>query len=240
MLEGLAQLMMPDWKLLGSDRYEHTFVKVAFLGPVRCLVYDVAPLPGVTGGFTGRLYIESRTWNIVRFTGTHAAGDALLAPLRKPTSKLRVDAWRKNVGRGIWLPYLAYLEEVAPLGSAAGELVRGQVRFWNFQKIGEHTDVSLNESPTATGAAKAWPTPQESQRIFEDEAEANVLDRLRQAGFLGAGTSEVERMLEQVITNLVVTNKLSLPAPVRLQDSADDAIGGCTGRQHDPGGSHPD
>ena len=64
LLDGLIQIMVPDWKQLGPERYDYKFVKVALIGAVRCVVYDVKPLNSADAGFTGRIYLEDKSWNL--------------------------------------------------------------------------------------------------------------------------------------------------------------------------------
>src|SRR5262249_2450249 len=63
---------------------------------------------------------------------------------------------------------------------------------------------------------RQWASPQQSERLFEKQAEENVIARLYQGMFLGV-PGEVEKKLDQVVTNLVVTNKLVLASPVRCR-----------------------
>ena len=54
-----------------------SFVRRQFLGQVRTLVFDVRPKPGTgSGRFLGRIWIEDRNGNIVRFNGTYTHGDS--------------------------------------------------------------------------------------------------------------------------------------------------------------------
>src|SRR5207253_10067769 len=82
LLDGLLKIMVPDWNQLGPDRYEYKFVGLTFLGAVRCLVYDVKPLNSEEDGFTGRIYLDDKSWNLIRFTGMNAHVDTMLAALR--------------------------------------------------------------------------------------------------------------------------------------------------------------
>jgi hypothetical protein len=222
LLEGLLQIMVPDWKQLRPERYEYKFVKRDFLGAVRCLVYDVKALNSEDSGFVGRVYLEDRSWNIVRFTGINSNVDRLFSTLRCENSRFRIDSWRVNVAKNRWAPSYAYVEEVPPLDSPEMPVVKGQIRFWGYdrtdnQQQQQFTDVLLNESSTTVGGRKRQPpSPQQSQRLFEDQAEENVLARLHQARFLGA-PGDVEKMLDQVVTNLIVTNKLVLGEPVHCR-----------------------
>jgi len=124
-----------------------------------------------------------------------------------------------NVAKNRWVPAYAYVEEVAPLDAPNSPLVKGQIRFWGYERTNsrQFTALELNDSPsTIKGRKQQWPSPQQSQRLFENQAEKTVLARLLQAKFLGA-TGEVEKVLDQIVTNLIVTNKLVLGRPVHCR-----------------------
>src|SRR5260370_28000741 len=222
LLDGVLQIMVPDWQQLGPDRYEYTFVRLAFLGAVRCLVYDVKPLNSEEGGFRGRIYLEDKSWNIVRFTGMNTHVDTMFAALRSKNSRCRIHSCRVNVTSNPWLPSHPSVQAVSPLDAPELPLIKGQIRFWRYDRTGtqqqqQTIDVVLNESPsTVEGRKQRWPSPQQSERLFENQAEENVLARLSQARFLGV-PGEVEKMLDQVVTNLIVTNKLVLGQPVHCR-----------------------
>lgn len=221
LLDGLVDIVVPDWKPLSPDRYEYKFVTLALLGTFRCLVYNVKPLNPDEGGFTGRVYVEDKSWNIVRFTGLSRSVDAMFTALRGKDSRFHIDSWRVNAAKRQWVPAYAYIEEVPPLDASESPLVRGQVRFWDYDRAGtspqEITDVVLDESPSiAKDRKQQWPSPQQSQRLFETQAEENVIERLSQAKLFGA-QGEVEKMLDQVVTNLLITNKLVLGQPVHCR-----------------------
>ena len=221
LLDGLVHLMVPDWQDLSPERYRYKFAGKELLGSVRCLVYDVRPRATTSGGFTGRIYIEDRMFTIVRFTGLSTPVDQALATLRVKDAKFRIDSWRTNVRKNDWVPSHAYLQEVAPFGAPVQPLAKGQVRFWGYHKAEsyqqyEFVDIVLDASPLTRKGRKQPLSPQESQRAFESQAERNVIDRLFAAKLLGTPGS-VEKNLEQVVMNLLVTNNLALSAPVRCR-----------------------
>src|SRR4029077_16043824 len=67
-----------------------------------------------------------------------------------------------------------------------------------------------------TSEAAAQLSPVLSQRRWEQEAEANVLERLEAIGLL-APEGEADEVLEPVLNNLVVTNKLNLERPLHAR-----------------------
>jgi hypothetical protein len=70
--------------------------------------------------------------------------------------------------------------------------------------VRDTTDVERQMSPWA------------SQRRWERQAEDNILERLERAALL-APAGEVDRVLETIASNLVVTNHLQLEPPVRCR-----------------------
>ncbi|MBZ5626441.1 MAG: M48 family metalloprotease [Acidobacteriia bacterium] len=218
LLDGLVQVMVPDWQELTPERYEYRFVGSELLGSVRCLVYDVLPKNREAGSFSGRVYFEDRTFNVVRFVGTNPHLDAALRALREGNSQFHIDSWRLNVAPNRWVPAYAYIQEVPPLGSPEAAVVKGQVRFWGYNRAAaersQQTSLSLQRSSSAMGAQAR--SPQEVQRMYDSQAEDNVLSRLYEAGLL-ATPGQVEKLLDQVLTNLIIPNGVVLPQPIRCR-----------------------
>jgi hypothetical protein len=52
---GFAQMAFPDLHDFNRQTYGFAFVRREFLGEVRCLVFDVAPLRSESGRFLGRM-----------------------------------------------------------------------------------------------------------------------------------------------------------------------------------------
>ena len=94
-----------DMMFVGPDNYDRAhydfvFVRRQFLGQVRTLVFDVRPKPGTgSGRFLGRIWIEDRNGNVVRFNGTYTHGDSQQAA----RSWVHFDSWRGNLQPGVWL-----------------------------------------------------------------------------------------------------------------------------------------
>jgi hypothetical protein len=118
---GFASMTVPDWRLLSSQGHTFTFLRREVLGEVRCVVLDVAPLDS-RNGFTGRIWVEDRDFNIVRFNGitrSLGSGNAVW---------FSVDSWRANVKPGLWLPSYVYSE----LQSEEGPSIKSHVRLWGY------------------------------------------------------------------------------------------------------------
>jgi hypothetical protein len=222
--DGFAAMAAPDWRLLDRGRYEFKFVRREFLGEARCYVFDVKPRRG-SEGFSGRIWIEDRDYNIVRFNGINRGTDQMLSTFFRRRGSFHVDGWRVNVLPGVWLPSSVYCEETDLSDArASGRQVRfkSQVRIWGYEaqstdRTQELTTI-LIDKPSAIDATEAprQLSPVLSQRRWEQEAEANVIERLEGVGLL-APAGEVDTVLETVLNNLIVTNGIVLERPLRCR-----------------------
>jgi hypothetical protein len=222
--DGFAALSVPDWSLLDPNRYEFTFARREFLGEARCLVFDVKPRHDRREGFSGRIWIDDRDFNIVRFNGINRSNDTSLSGFFRKKLSFHVDSWRLNAAPGEWLPAYVYCEEtdIGDSGVPRAPRIKSQVRMWGYgsketRKQQQFTEIVIDEPSVrdATNGAKQL-SPVQSQRQWEREAEENVLDRLSKGGLL-APAGEVDRILDTVINNLIVTNSLVLDAPVHCR-----------------------
>jgi len=229
--DAFAAMVAPDWGVLDRKRYEFTYVRREFLGESRCFVFDVKPLREGKQGFVGRIWIEDRDYNLVRFNGANRGSEKMLSGAFKRTLSLHMDGWRVNVAPGVWVPSYVYSEETDLNSDSSSKSsskskrqarFKSQTRIWGYQaqntdQTGALTTIRIDEpnvTDTADGAAQLSPVL--SQRRWEQEAEANVLERLEAIGLL-APVGEADRVLETVLNNLVVTNKLNLERPLRAR-----------------------
>jgi len=215
--EGFAAtiLLGPNFE---KSRYDFTYVRREFLGEVRCLVFDVQPKKGSRAvSFLGRIWVEDRDFNIVRFNGTHA-------PSSGGSLYFHFDSWRENMGPGLWLPAYVYTEESdLPYFMGTRKLrFKGQTRLWAYNtgkanKQNELTSLTVEADNVQDKAAEDDTiTPVEAFRAWERQAEDNVLQRLEEAGLL-APDGPVNKVLETVINNLEITNNLDIQPPIRAR-----------------------
>src|SRR5260370_9524544 len=67
---GFLQMIYLDTNGFDRQHYKIEDVRREFLGEVRCLVFDVDPLPkSVNGRFVERIWVEEQDFHIVRFNG---------------------------------------------------------------------------------------------------------------------------------------------------------------------------
>jgi Peptidase family M48 len=215
--EGFAAtiLLGPNFE---RSRYDFTYVRREFLGEVRCLVFDVQPKKDTRAvSFLGRIWVEDRDFNIVRFNGTHG-------PSTGGSLYFHFDSWRENMGPGLWLPAYVYTEESdLPYFMGTRKLrFKGQTRLWAYNtgkgnQQNELTSLTVEADNVQDKAAEDDTiTPVEAFRAWERQAEDNILQRLETAGLL-APEGPVNKVLETVINNLEITNNLDIQPPIRAR-----------------------
>lgn len=213
-----AYTIVMDTGRFDRNHYHFEFVRREFLGDVRCLVFDVKPRPhsGV-GLFEGRIWVEDQDYNIVRFNGTYA-------PAPRLSSYFHFDSWRANLQPGLWLPVYVYSEEAGLRYSIDRTLrFRGQTRLWGYDLSNpnhqsELTRVLVDSPDNVQDASQSSsdPSPVGSEREWQRESEENVLDRLVKAGLL-APPGDVDKVMETVVNNLVVTNQIQNLPPIHCR-----------------------
>ena len=217
---GFAQMVVLDTDFQ-KKYYKFTFVRREFLGELRCLVVDVEPRADAgIGRFMGRIWIEDQDYNVVRFNGTYS-------PHPKTSYYLHFDTWRLNMRPGVWLPAYIYSEESdLKYGVSKGLHFRAQTRLWGYDlkslnKNSEFTQI-LVDSPQSDASVKdqsdvaADATPVVAERMWERQAEDNAVERLQKIGLL-APVGEVDKVLQTVVNNLLVTNNIDLQSDVHCR-----------------------
>jgi Peptidase family M48 len=213
---GFAQMILPDTDSLERNRYHFDYVRREFVGEIRCLLFDVAPLDRkATGRFIGRIWVDDREMRIVRFNGTYTNSSAA-------RQYFHFDSWRLNVAPGIWVPAFIYIEEsqAAEKGVSVPRF-KAQTRLWSYNtarsgRLDELASIAVEaDKPLKDESAAAEISPLESQRSWERQAEINILERLEKAGLL-APAGPVDEVLNTVINNLIVTNHLNIQAAGRV------------------------
>jgi hypothetical protein len=217
--EGFLQMIYLDTNGFDRQHYQFDYVRREFLGEVRCLVFDVTPLPkSGRGRFKGRVWAEDQNYTIVRFNGVYTPVAGING------FNLHFDSWRLNVQPGMWLPAYIFSQE-SNLKEFMGGTVRfkSQTRLWgyNLRNVGrqeEFSELTIESSNAIQdqAAAQTDRSPIEAQREWQHVAEVNVLDRLQRTGLL-APPGEVDKVLETVVNNLEVTNNLDIQPEVRCR-----------------------
>jgi len=213
---GFVQMILMDSNDFDRQHYTFTYVRNDFLGNIPTAVFDVTPIGGkkATGRFFGRIWIETRQGNVVRFNGDFAGSDQV--------SKFyyHFDSWRTNAQPDLWLPTSFYVEESDPKSQTNSLKFKAINHIWGYslklppasaenatEEVVGATDVSNDaQDVSPLGAQRAW----------VQQAEDNVLDRLFQAGLLDA-PSDFDKTLEALANNILVYNNITVSTPIRCR-----------------------
>jgi len=217
---GFLQGIILDTGGFDQSNYKFDLLRREFLGDVRCMVFDVTPRKGSgQGRFMGRIWVEDQDYHVVRFSGVRVN-----AP--KFRYYFHFDSWRVNMGPapGVWLPAYVYTEENdKEFGGVHHAHFKAQTRLWgynlrNANRQDEMTSV-LVEAPNAVADHSEQTQdrgPLEALHAWQRQSEDNVTDRMERAGLL-APRGDVEKVLETVVNNIVVTNNLDIQPEVRCR-----------------------
>ncbi len=212
---GFVQMLLIDSKDFNRNEYKFGFVRNDFLGTVPTMVFDVEPATKRTRGrFFGRIWIERRNGNIVRFNGSFAGSE------RDHAEYYHFDSWRTNVQENLWLPTTFYVEESDPKSDENTVKFKAVNHIWGYvlkvpNKEAENVDVEVQGATDVSNDAQDV-SPLGAQRAWVQQAEDNVVDRLFQAGLLDA-PSDFDKILEQIAGNVLAYNNIQVARPIRVR-----------------------
>ncbi|HEY7615305.1 MAG TPA: hypothetical protein VH744_00755, partial [Terriglobales bacterium] len=210
---GFSWMVFVDRDDFDRAHYDFRYARREFLGDVRCIVFDVTPKKGSGNGrFQGRMWVEDQDYNIVRVNGTYI-------PRPKNAYFFHMDSWRLNLVPGYWVPAFIYSEEGDfSYGSKDKVAFKAQTRIWGYDlkssgKEDELSQIVVDSTVKDVSPTAQDPTPLEAQKLWQQQAEDNVIERLENAGLL-APSGEVDKILQTVVANLEITNNIELSRPV--------------------------
>jgi hypothetical protein len=213
---GFSWMIYADRDDFNRQTYDFKYVHREFLGDVRCIVFDVSAKKGTGNGrFRGRIWVEDQDYNIVRLNGTYE-------PHPRNAYFFHMDSWRLNLIPGYWVPAYIYSEEGDfSYGSKDKMAFKAQSRLWGYDlrkgaQDSELTQVLVDSTVKDESAAAQDASPLQAQWQWQQQAGDNVIERLQNAGLL-APEGEVDKVLETVVNNLLTTNNIELPGPVRTR-----------------------
>lgn len=199
--QGFTRMIFPDKENFDRMHYDFRYAGRELLGDAFCLRIDVLPKPGSgQGRFLGRIWVEDEDFTIVRFNGA-------LTNHPKFKKSVHLDSWRLNVLPTVWLPAYVYSED----SDSHGLRYRAQTRLWAYdlQHAGDHREFEqkLADSIIAGDHIDAGVelSPVLSERSSQHSGEEDVIERLQVAGLV-APDGEVDRVLESIAKDLVLTN----------------------------------
>ena len=213
---GFVQMLLMDSNSFDRQHYTFGYVRNDFLGNTPTAVFDVTPIQGkkAFGRFFGRIWIEARSGNVVRFNGDFAGTE------EDQKEFYHFDSWRTNVQPDLWLPTSFYVEESDPKSVSRTLKFKAINHIWGYV-LKVPPPESENTSMDVVGATDVSNDAQDvsplgAQRAWVQQAEDNVVERLFQAGLLDA-PSEFDKTLEALAGNILAYNNITLSRPIRCR-----------------------
>jgi len=215
---GFTQMMLMDSNNFDRQHYSFLFVRNDFLGNVPTAVFDVTPANPRKdfGRFSGRIWIETKGGNVIRFNGDFAGSILSMKEF------YHFDSWRTNIQPDLWLPTSFYVEESDPKSTTSTLKFKAINYIWGYSLRVPETDAentSLDVAPgTAQDVSNDAPdvNPLGAQREWQQQAEDNIITRLFQAGLLDA-PSDFDHTLEALAGNILVYNNIQTARPIRVR-----------------------
>jgi hypothetical protein len=213
---GFIQMVLMDSNDFDRQHYAFGYVRNEFLGTTPTAVFDVTPSNGkrATGRFFGRIWIETRGGNVVRFNGNFAGTE------KDSREYYHFDSWRTNVQPDLWLPTSFYVEESDSKSVSRTLKFKAINHMWGYvlkapPKEAENTSLDVVGATDVSNEAQDL-SPLGAQRAWVQQAEDNVVERLFQAGLLDA-PSEFDKTLEALAGNILAYNNITLSRPIRCR-----------------------
>lgn len=209
---GFLQMSFLDWGGFNKEHYRLIPAGRAFLGEVRCYVFDVRRAPKAKGPrFQGRIWVEDRDFTIVRMNGTYAPLIHFSFKRFEDDYYLHFDSWRTNVRPGFWLPSDIFSQEMGEPVPTGGPRFKARTHLWGYGITQTKRQEELGrllvetEGKVKDDTERQDRSPLEQQRDWRELAESNVLDVLERSGLV-APKGDVEKVLDTIVNNIMVTN----------------------------------
>ena len=212
---GFVQMLLMDSNSFDKQTYNFYFVRQDFLGNVQTAVFDVSPIKkNARGRFLGRIWVETRDGNVVRFNGDFAGGE------KDYKEYFHFDSWRTNVQPDTWLPTSFYVEESDPKSQTSTLKFKAINNVWGYvlkvpAQVAERTDVEVQGANDVSQDAPDV-GPRGAQEEFRQQAEDNVIERLFQAGLLDA-PSDFDKTLGDLANNILAYNNIAVVRPIKVR-----------------------
>lgn len=203
---GFSSMIFVDRTGFNPKNYQLRYVHSEFLGEIRCLVFEVSPRKEKENRFKGAIWVEDENFNIVRFNGSYG--------------NFHIDSWRLNLKPGVWLPAVVYSEEFdSNKPQVRAPRLKAQTRLWGYNfspgtRASEFTEIQVDPESAKDLSETPDKSPLDIQRSWQRRAEDNVILKLEELGLI-APESEVDKVVQTVVNNLEVTNKIVLDPEVR-------------------------
>lgn len=207
---GFSAMIFVDRTGFDRKNYEIRYMQAEFLGEVKCLVFEVSPRKNKDRSvprFKGAIWVEDGGYNIVRFNGSYGT--------------FHIDSWRMNLRNGLWLPAVVYSEEFdSNKPQTQSPRLKAQTRIWGYnlgpRRESEFAQIVIDPEVAKDLSENPDQSPLDIQRAWQRRAEDNVIIKLEELGLV-VPEGEVDKVLQTVINNLEVTNRIVLDPEVRCR-----------------------
>jgi hypothetical protein len=207
---GFSAMIFVDRTGFDRKNYQLHYLRNEFLGEVRCLVFEVNPRKDKGRSvprFKGAIWVEDGGYHIVRFNGSYGT--------------FHIDSWRMNLREGVWLPAVVYSEEFdSNKPQTQGPRLKAQTRVWGYnlapRRESDFAEIVVDPASAKDSSENPDQSPLDIQRSWQRRAEDNVIIKLEELGLV-VPEGEVDKVVQTVITNLEVTNKIVLDPEVRCR-----------------------
>jgi hypothetical protein len=212
---GFVSMLLMDSTNFDKQHYNFFFVRNDFLGNTPTAVFDVTPAgKNDKGRFFGRIWVETRNGNVVRFNGDFAGSE------KDYQEFFHFDSWRTNVQPDLWLPTSFYVEESDPKSQTSTLKFKAINHVWGYvlkvpDTNAQQTSLDVVGAQDVSNDAQDV-SPLGAQRAFVKQAEDNVIERLFQAGLLDA-PSDFDKTLEALANNILAYNNIAVSSPIRVR-----------------------
>jgi hypothetical protein len=211
---GFLQMVFPDWGGFNEDNYKLSYVKREFLGEVRCYVFSVERMSKAKGTrFVGRIWVEDQDLTIVRMNGSYAPEIKFSVKHYEDEFYVHFDSWRTNCKPNEWLPSDIFSQEMSESIPTGAPRFKARAHLWGNGVLTRKQQEELGRILVEGGTGVKDETnqhdqsPLDQQRAWRREGEINVMELLESAG-IAAHPGDVDKVLETIVNNLIVTNGL--------------------------------
>jgi len=225
--EGFAQMSHPNMWDFDRDHYAFKYTDSEADRDVDCLVFEVSPLIKYSkqrGMFKGQIWVESKSYTIVRYKGVFTGGNDIKGHY------FHFDSFRSQMQPGLWLPSHVYAEETDYAYNKVASVALGHARFraetyfWGYGPVvvdaeprsqSEPDRASGGQPHTMSSVLLTTGRPQEVR--LQTEAENAVTVRLEQLGLLAAPNA-LDRTLEGIMEKLQTANHVRFQPEARCRE----------------------
>ena len=211
---GFLQMAFLDFGEFDKDHYKLTPRGREFLGDVRCYVFDVDRTRKAKGPrFQGRIWVEDQDFTIVRMNGDYAPEVNFSLRHLEDEFYLHFDSWRTNVRAGLWLPSDIYAQDLRKSRPTGGPWFKARTHLWGYGLTRQNREEELGrllvepQNNVKDESETHDRSPLEQQRGWRELSAKNVFEVLERVG-LAAPEGEVEKVLNTIVNNIMVTNRL--------------------------------